>query len=154
MHSTHRARLAALLIAAIALVPAGTAHAKKAPKPAPTPAPAPTAPAAAGPLDVTRLEIDVTPTAADPDRVGGIADISVPKTVRAQELTIAIRPAGKTWDRVLSFGRVGPMTLETWQPVQLSSSRNLPAGRYEAHVAVKIDGTWVNDELVTEFAVS
>lgn len=151
MKRTSLLRIAALTVVAAAVLPAGTAHAKDGPRRAPAPAPV-TAAAPAGPLDVTRLEIDLGPAGENP--VGALADISVEQTVRAEQLTVAVRPAGGTWDATLSFARVGPITLESWQPVQLNSERDLPAGRYEAFVAVRIDGAWVQDEVVAPFAVS
>jgi hypothetical protein len=87
------------------------------------------------------------------DAVGVIADVRVRQTVRAEELVVAVRQAGGTWDGALTLTRVGPVVLEPWQPVQLSSERVLPAGRYEALVAVRVDGTWHEDELVTPFTV-
>jgi hypothetical protein len=78
-----------------------------------------------------------------------IADTGVTRTVCAEDLAIAIRPAGGTWDRELSFTRTGPLTLQSWQPIQLSSERGSPAGRYEAYV----DVAWIADELVMPFTV-
>jgi hypothetical protein len=82
-----------------------------------------------------------------------IADTGVTRTVRAEVLAIAVRPAGGTWDRELSFTRTGPITLQSWQLIQLSSERGLPAGRYEAYVAVLVDVAWIDDELVMPFTV-
>jgi hypothetical protein len=82
-----------------------------------------------------------------------IADTGVTRTVRAEDLPIAVRPAGGTWDRELSFTRTRPITLQSWQPIQLSSERGLPAGRYEPYVAVLVDVAWIDDELVMPFTV-
>ena len=152
MQLLRRSVLPAAVAIAVALVPVGTAHAGKRP---PAPKPVATAPAPApdtGPLDVTRLEVDTRVDAEDPSVVFGLAEITADLEVDA--ITIAVQPAGGTWTGALDFTHFGPLTLHSWQPVQLSSDRSLPAGVYEAHVAARQGSTWVHDERVTSFTVS
>jgi hypothetical protein len=147
----------ALLAALAVLLSPGVAHAQRSPRPVPAPPPpaAPT-PAASpvGPLDVTRLEIDPALDPAVPRLVGAIADIAVTETIKADEVAIAIRPAGGAGDGTLDLPHTGPRILYTWQPIQLGGERTLPPGRYEAHVAVHVGDTWIHDERVTSFEVS
>ena len=151
--TTKLCRVATIAALAVLLSP-GAAHAKRSPRPEPTPPPVPPAASPVGPLDVTRLELDPTLDPSAPQLVGAIADIGVTETIQADEVAIAVARAGGTWDGTLDFPHTGPRTLYTWQPIQLGAERTLPAGRYEAHIAVHVGGTWIHDELVTSFVVS